>query len=367
MNDSVNVTTLEVRKDDWAQTRIVNTVLPTALAENEVILKVNRQAITANNISYAGAGEALGYWGFFPAEEGWGRIPAMGWADVIASAHPDVATGERVWGFFPFSTHLKILAQDASGDHFTDGSAHRAQYAPVYARFDRASKNPVYEEAREDQDSLLRGLFMTSWLVEDFLNESDGFDAAACLITSASSKTSIALGSCIKQRGRLRSVGLTSKGNVDFCNSLGCYDQVVCYDDIAAMDNRESVVMVDMAGNANLLRTLHEHYRDNMRYSCSVGATHYQEMGPVDDLPGAQPEFFFAPSHIQSRSADIGAAQLMAALAGAYLDFRRGSDSWLHIERSFGPESLERVYRSVLTGKASPSSGQIVSMWPADT
>lgn len=365
MNDNLNVATLEVRKDDWAQTRIVNETLSTALTDNEVILRVNRQAITANNISYAGAGDTLGYWGFFPAEPGWGRIPAMGWGDVVASAHPEVATGERVWGFFPFSTHLKILAQDASRDHFIDGSPHRAQYAPVYARFDRAADNPIYEEAREDQDSLLRGLFMTSWLVEDFLNESGGFGASACLITSASSKTSIALGSCVKKRGRLRSVALTSSGNVAFCQSLDCYDEVVCYDDIASLSRSEGVVVVDMAGSAPLLSTLHHHYGDNMRYSCRVGATHYEEMGAVDDLPGAQPEFFFAPSHIQSRSAAIGAAPLMRALGTDYLAFRSASDTWLHIERSFGAEAVTRVYHSVLSGQAAPSSGQIVSMWPA--
>ena len=57
------------------------------LAENEVLFKVDRFALTANNISYASAGDSLGYWGFFPAEESWGRIPAMGWGEVIAPDH----------------------------------------------------------------------------------------------------------------------------------------------------------------------------------------------------------------------------------------------------------------------------------------
>ena len=174
----------------------------------------------------------------------------MGWGEVIASAHPDVPVGERAWGWFPYSTHLKVKAGDVSASKFTDVSLHRAEYAPVYAQFDRASANPIYEEAREDQDSLLRGLFMTSWLVEDFLQVNDFFDAKACLITSASSKTSIALGHSVRKRGELAGIGITSGRNVVFCESLGCYDTVVAYEDAASLDAAQAVVMVDMAGSA---------------------------------------------------------------------------------------------------------------------
>jgi len=354
--------TLEVRKDNWAETRLVTEPLDDALAAGEVLLRVDRQALTANNISYAGAGEMLGYWGFFPAEQGWGRIPAMGWADVQASAHPDIAVGERVWGFFPLSTHLKILAGDVAADHFADVSPHRTEYAPVYARFDRAAANPIYDLQREDQDSLLRGLYMTSWLVEDFLAVNDQFGAAACLITSASSKTSIALAHCLKRRGSLHSIGLTSKGNRAFCASLGYYDQVVLYDEIDGLDPGQRVVLVDMAGSASVLSAAHHQFGDNMVHSCRVGATHYEEMGSVDNLPGATPEFFFAPAHIQSRSAELGGAVLMSQLGADYVRFRADSDNWLQVVRSAGPEAVERVYQSVLAGAAQPCEGQIVSL-----
>ena len=256
--------TLEVRKDNWAETRMVSESLDTALAENEVLLRVDRFALTANNISYATSGDTLGYWGFFPAQNGWGRIPAMGWADVVASSHPDIPVGERVWGFFPFSTHLKILAGRVSKSQFHDVSPHRAEYAPVYAQFDRASTNPIYEESREDQDSLLRGLFTTSWLVEDFLAVNDFFDAEVCLITSASSKTSIALGHSVQQRGELAAIGITSHRNVAFCEGLGCYDKVATYESVASLDSSSPVVMVDMAGSAAVISDVHHHFGDNM-------------------------------------------------------------------------------------------------------
>lgn len=364
MKDKISASTLEVRKDNWSETRVVEATFAAKLAENEVLFRVDRLALTANNISYAGTGDSLGYWGFFPAEEGWGRIPAMGWGEVIASAHAEVPTGERVWGWFPFSTHLKIQAGDVSVSKVTDVSAHRAEYAPVYAQFDRASANPIYEQAREDQDSLLRGLFMTSWLVEDFLQVNDFFGGETCLITSASSKTGIALAHCVRQRGKLTGIGITSPGNVAFCESLGCYDKVVTYEDVASLDAAQAVGMVDMAGSAKVIGDLHHHFGDNMKHSCRIGATHYDEAGPVEGLPGARPEFFFAPTHVKTRSAELGAREFMVRMGAAYAGFRKFADNWLKVERNYGPEAVASTYQAVLAGKTDPASGQIISMWP---
>ena len=360
--------TLEVRKDNWAETRVLREPVPTELAENEVLLKIDRQALTSNNITYALAGDTLGYWAFFPTEEGWGRIPAMGWADVIESRHPEVEVGERLWGWYPFSTHLKILAGDIQATHIRDCSPHRADYAPIYSQLDRASANPFYEPAREDQDSLLRGLYMTSWLVEDMLDCNDSYGAEGVLITSASSKTSIALAHCAKKRGKLVTVGLTSPGNVAFCESLGCYDKVRTYDDIASLGAERRVVLVDMAGSAEVRSSAHHHFGDNMKFSLQVGVTHYDETGSGDgltveeDLPGATPEFFFAPGHVQTRSAELGGAELMRRLVVSYVEFRQFSDGWLQIEQSVGPEAAEKTYQAVLAGSSDPASGQIISM-----
>jgi len=362
MSNQVNVKTLEVRRDNWAETRIKEEIISTELQENEVLLRVDKLALTANNISYASSGDSLDYWGFFPADEGWGRIPGMGWSEVIASKQSDVPVGERVWGFTPYTNYHKLLAGKTNAFSFCDVSAHRAQHAPVYCQFDRASANPIYELAREDQDILLRGLFMTSWLVEDFIEVNDSFGAQACLITSASSKTSIALAHCVKQRGKLTSVGITSPGNVAFCESLGCYDKVVTYEQIASLDASQPVVMVDMAGSAKVISDLHKHYTDNMMHSCRIGATHYDEMGSVKGLPGAKPTFFFAPTHIKVRSAEVGAVEFIGMLGRSFSGFRLFRDGWLNVVHSNSAEATEQTYQSVLAGKADPVAGQVVSL-----
>lgn len=354
--------TLETNKKDWKTTRVHKQSLPTDLAENEVLLRIDRQAFTANNITYASTGDSQGYWGFFPTDEGWGRIPAMSWADVVRSSHPEIAEGERVWGSFPISTHLKIVAGNVTTAGFTDVSPHRSEFPPVYAQIDRASSYPFYERDREDQDILLRGLFITSWLIEDFLNVNKHFNAEACLITSASSKTSIALAHCVKKRGHLSTVALTSPRNVAFCESLGCYDRVVSYSDIGTLDASEAAVVVDMTGSPTLLNQVHSHYNEQLRYSCRVGDTHYDDTGSIDNLPGPEPVYFSAPVHFQARCEETSVEEMMAKPVVPYTDFRKFCDGWLKIQRHYGPEAVSAAYQKVLAGDADPSQGQIISM-----
>jgi len=135
------------------------------------------------------------------------------------------------------------------------------------------------------------------------------------------------------------------------------------YEQISALDGQESVVVVDMAGSASILSELHHHYADNMKYSCRIGATHVDSVGAVHDLPGATPEFFFAPGHIQIRSKELGPAELMMRLGSAYVAFRQFCDTWLQVEDSFGAEAVTAVYQRVRAGKADPATGQIISLW----
>ena len=54
----------------------------------QALLRVDLFGFSANNITYATFGDAMGYWAFFPARDGYGRVPVWGFADVVASAVP---------------------------------------------------------------------------------------------------------------------------------------------------------------------------------------------------------------------------------------------------------------------------------------
>ncbi|NNC99558.1 MAG: DUF2855 family protein [Gammaproteobacteria bacterium] len=355
--------TFEVDRTNWNKQRIVESSFDTELADHEVLLKVDRFALTANNISYCVSGDALGYWRFFPAEDNWGRIPAMGYGEAIASACPDVAIGERVFGFFPMSSHLKILAGECSAASFSDISEHRAGLSPFYAQFSRSAANPFYRAENEDLEMLLRGLFTTSWLVEDFMFENKHFGASQYLVTSASSKTSIALALSVRERGTHQAVGLTSNANKDFVEGLGCYQQVIGYDEIASLDPEIGSILVDMAGSAKITAELHRHFADQMLYSCKIGATHINELrASTESLPGARPEFFFAPTQLGKRAKEWGPAVLQKRLAQSLLNFMEFSKGNIQVLQGQGPEAVQSTFQKVLAGTALPSEAFVLSL-----
>ncbi len=352
-----------VKRDEPRQSRFVSAPDVGELASGQVELKVDRFALTANNISYAVAGDMLGYWHFFQAEAGWGRIPAMGFGEVLRSKSAGIEEGERFFGFYPMSHSLVVQADSVGPGSFLDAAPHRSETAPVYRQYSRASGDPLYAADREDQLMLMRGLFMTSFLVDDFLAENGFFGAKSFLISSASSKTSIALAYQLSQRGAGPVVGFTSPRNLGFVKSLKCYDQVLPYDEIASLSPDTPVAFVDMAGNGSVVTNLHRHFGDNMKHSCSVGLTHWEQGGRDENLPGAKPEFFFAPAQIQKRTQDWGAAGVQERIGGAWRKFDAYSDEWLRILRGRGEQVLERVYNDTLEGRTRPDEGHVLSLW----
>jgi NADPH:quinone reductase-like Zn-dependent oxidoreductase len=353
-----------VNKSDWKQHRFDDAPVP-EIGDGQVLFRVDRFAFTANNISYALAGDMLGYWRFFPAPEGWGRLPTMGFADVIASNHPDVAVGARCFGFYPMSRYLVIEPSAAGPAGIVDGAPHREGLAPAYNQYSPTEGDAQYHPEHEDALMLMRGLFMTSFLADDFIAD-QGFGEQAVLISSASSKTSIALGHVVSSSGRARSVGLTSPRNLEFVRKLGCYDQVVTYDEVRSLAPATPTVFVDMAGSAAVRRAVHEHFGDALKHSCSIGATHWDQTGGNDEgLPGPKPEFFFAPGQIQKRSADWGPVELQRKLGEAWAGFRAFSEGWLEVQRGYGREAVERVYEDTLAGRSEPQHGHVLSLWDA--
>ena len=330
---------------------------PVALEPGEVRLTLERFALTSNNISYALGGDFLDYWGFFPAEVGWGRLPAMGYGIVSESANPDIAVGGRYFGFFPVGNEHIVQAQTSSGG-FIDVGTHREKHAMAYRAFDKVSD---VEGENDNAMLIFRGLFMTSFLAEDFLREQNFFEATQVVITSASSKTSIALAHCLRTNSTMRVIGLTSDANVDFVNSTGEYHDVVTYSEISSLDPSIQTVIVDMAGNPEIVASVHTHFGESLKYSCSIGATHWDQTSHRVDTPGPKPQFFFAPSQISKRSKEWGRAELNIRLETALNTFIEGSKEWLRIEHSRGAGAVSETYSQLVAGKMPPEIGNILS------
>src|ERR1700733_2031046 len=234
----MNSTDFIVARDAFQECKFIETNLPEAnsLPDEALLIKVDRFAFTANNITYATLGEQLKYWQLFPGPEGFGNIPVWGLGGVIASRHPSIEIGERLFGYFPMATHLVIEAADVSKRGVRDAAAHRQGVAPVYNAYARVSGDPAYAGRQGDYQALLRPLFMLSFLVADFLSESEFYGARSVMLSSASSKTAFGLAHLLHTlRKGIRVLGLTSAANADFAQSLGCYDEVVTYDRVTSM------------------------------------------------------------------------------------------------------------------------------------
>lgn len=334
-----------------------------ALAPGQVLLAVDAFAFTANNITHAVFGDTSGYWRIFPAREGWGTVPVWGFAVVVRSAHSDITVGERIYGPMPMSTHFVVEADDVTAAGFTNASAKRRELAAIYFRYVRANSDASYEPAREAEQMLWRGLFMHGYLIDDFLADADFFGARSVIVSSASSKTAIALAFWLLRRGReaCELLGLTSRTNQAFVEGLGCYHRVATYDDIASLPATTPTIYMDIAGNGAVTSAVHQRFGDRLRYDCSLGFTHLQNLASDQEFPGPRPEVLRVSSRLSKRLADWGPVGLQKRLGEGWPTFVSQVSRWITIDRASGRAAIERVYQDTLDGRIDPGRGCILS------
>jgi hypothetical protein len=324
------------------------------------LLAVDSFGLTTNNITYAVMGDAMNYWDFFPAEDGWARMPVWGFATVAASAREEVEEGQRVYGYLPPASHLVVNPNRIDEQGFIDAAPHRAVLPSAYNGYRLTDGDPIYDSRYEDQQILLWPLYFTSWLIDDFLAASEFFGAEAAILSSASSRTSSALAYPLSKRDGVEVVGLTSPRNVEFTESLGAYDRVATYDEIDSLGT-DPAVFVDMAGNAAVRSAVHGHFGDTLKHSAAVGITHRGELEGGSELPGPEPSFFFAPNWITKRIEDWGNDGLNERVAADWAPYVKWTTEWLKVEHGSGPEDVERIYRELLDGKSDPAVGHVLS------
>lgn len=369
----MTTTCLQVRQDQLATTRTVDA--PDApLAPGQVRVRVDHFAFTANNITYAAFGAAMQYWQFYPVAPdadgtAWGCIPVWGFGRVVQSLHPGVAVGERLYGYWPMASHAVLSPVKLSAAALSDGAPHRAGLHAVYNQVQRVSADPFYTADSEAAQALLRPLFLTAWLIDDFLADNGFFgttDAGArglMLLSSASSKTAIATAAQLAKRPEVEVIGLTSAGNVAFCQSLGIYSRVLAYDGLDALPADAPAVYVDFAGSGPLRLAIHSRF-SRLAYSCSIGGTHVDQLGGARDLPGPKPTLFFAPAQVKKRHADWGAATFGQRLVGAWHSYRQqvsaANPPWLVVQQHRGAAAVQAAYAEVLAGRGDPRLGHML-------
>ena len=361
---------LQTLKTDLKKTRIVTQQLGNDIDENQVLLKVERFSFTANNVTYGVAGDAIGYWQFFPPTENlnneWGCIPMWGFAEVVSSNNDDIKNGERIFGYFPPANNLLVNPIKISPQSFVDGKEHRKELPPVYNNYVRLNGEENYDSSMDNVRALLFPLHITAFCLCDALEEQAYEGASQVIIISASSKTGIGLAQGLADNADSpKIVGLTSRNNTNFLEGLGCYDEVISYDQLEKISNQDLSVMVDMSGNQEILSSIQDSLGNNMVKCLTVGMTHWNKGGTVEDaLAEAElqdrTEFFFAPSHIQKRNSDWGVEGYNKRTSIFMSKRAEQSREWMQIKEISGLDKFIQTYQEIVSGDIKPNEGIIV-------
>jgi NADPH:quinone reductase-like Zn-dependent oxidoreductase len=350
---------LALRRDDLATTELRDEPVPD-IGPGEALLRVDRVGLTANNVTYALMGDAMHYWDFFPTTEGWGLVPLWGFGEVVASQTDGVPVGTRVYGYFPSASHVVVRPGAVDETRFKEVSDHRVNLPSPYNSYTVTSHDPAYEADREDLLILFRPLFFTSYMLADQLEDNAFYGASVLAMSSASSKTAYGAAFLLQGQGA-EMVGLTSPGNVEFTESLGCYDRVVAYDAVSELDTTKPTAYLDVAGSAELRGRLREHLGEQLVRDVVIGVTH-QEQGGGGGLAASGTEFFFAPNQMRKRTGDWGRPVLDQKFADAWLRFAPTAEKWVDVVPHEGPEALREVWLEVLSGKTSPRVGHVIAL-----
>ncbi|MEQ8268110.1 MAG: DUF2855 family protein [Parvibaculum sp.] len=328
--------------------------------DGQILAEIEKFAFTANNITYAVAGDMLNYWSFFPAEEGWGKIPVWGFANVVQSKNKDISVGERLYGYFPMATHLVMQPEKVTPGSFLDLYKSRRELHPVYNSYTRSDAKAV---PHDDLQPVLRPLYTTSFLIDDWLADNGFFGAKQALILSASSKTGLGLAFGLHRRRPEgpETIGITSRGNIGFVNGLGFYDRTIDYDDITSLDANVPTLVVDFAGNGEVLAAVHNHFGDKLVESTQVGLSHWDAGRPPSGLPGAKPRFFFAPDQVRKRTNDWGKDGFDKKLEESWNAFAERAGGWLTVEHGKGEDAIAHIYAEMREGRINPAEGHILT------
>lgn len=368
MNNTFTLTRLETRKNALGTTRVVTTQDNAALQPGEVLMKIDRFALTTNNITYAAFGDAqLRYWSFFPTGDAdWGHMPVWGFADVVASTVEGVEVGERFYGYFPIASHLRMQPVRVTPRGFYDGAPHRADLVSAYNQYMRCSNDTGYSAALEDYQMLVRPLFITSFMLADFLGDNGFFGAKQIVVSSASSKTAYGTAFCLDARDGLTLIGATSAGNRAYVEGLGCYDRVVDYAELTALQADVPTLYVDFAGNDALRATVHHHFGDALVYDCYAGSAQNTAFLSQTGLPGPQPQFYFAPVQIRKRNADWGPQEVNRRFNEAQGKFiamlATPGNRWMALAQGDGFAHAQAVIADLHAGKVDPREAHVVRL-----
>lgn len=367
-NSEIKNPQFQVNQSVFVRNRIAKTpASDLVIQQGDILVEIEKFAYTANNITYAVAGDMIGYWQFFPPvgidTDGWGVIPVWGFATVVESKTSDIPVGDRLFGYFPPAKHLKMKPVGINERRFIDGATHRGKLPVGYNLYQRVNNDKKYRSDFDRERMLLFPLHLTSFCLWDSLKEKDWYEAEQIIILSASSKTSTGLGYALQaDENAPKVIGVTSSRNVDLVKKLNIYDTCLTYQEVTNIDASTPTVIVDMSGNNDILAALHILLGDQMKFTSKVGLTHWAKTKPQEGIISERSKFFFAPAHIQKRIEEWGADGFDERTASFLMQTAAKTKNWLRFKELSGLHELALIHPLVCAGVLPPDEGLIVNI-----
>ena len=362
------ISAVKINRGNISKTQVINYKMPTAddMADGSVLLKLDIFSLSSNNITYAVTGNSLKYWGFFPIDEQHSLLPVWGFGEVVSSQHPKFEIGDRFYGYYPMGSHILVQPSKVNPYGFVDANPSRVSNNPLYDHYTNVKTDIGYTVENEAMLSLYKPLFITSYLLNDFLEENDSFGAEQILITSASSKTAYGLAAVLherKQAGEYKAniVALTSTGNVDFVKGLDIYDQIINYSALDKLDTSKRTTIIDFTGNQKMLKQIAASLGDSHAYTSLIGAVQNDRLEDEEDAT-KHGQFFFAPIQAQKCVQRLGNAEFTKLYSSALSAFIKRANHWIELETIEGPEEVEKKYIDLLKNSPPPEKGYVASI-----
>lgn len=326
----------------------------------DVIVRIERFGLSANNVTYAALGDALHYFSFFAVDEEWSALPVWGVASVVESRSELLPVGARLFGFFPAASHatLRIAASTPTGVR-ADRPQIPREFA-LYNQYTVADRDPAYLADREGFMVVLRPLFMTGLVLADYLVAKQRLGAELVVISSAASKTAYGVAAALRLRGESDVVGIASTPMVAAAAALDAYSLVRSYDQLTFLASKRSVVYVDVAGSREVRDRLAAHLGAGLRAIISVGLTHWRDgtFGTSSD-PGVVPtETFFAPGWMAERSRELGAS-FFGRIGTDWRALMALAESKFTLREQRGGEALASSFAALVSGNASAADAEV--------
>ncbi|HEY2189069.1 MAG TPA: DUF2855 family protein [Caldimonas sp.] len=346
---------LEIAKANLAARQMHEEPLPEALVDGELVVEIEHVALSANTLTYAAMGRALGYWSLFPASAPeLARVPAWGHAQVLASRAIEIEPGARLFGLLPIASHVRLQGR-RSRLGLRETSRDRAALNPVYNQYALRPSNGTAAEATElELRALLHPLFITSFVLAHELKENRLHGSGEVVVVSASSKT--ALGLAYELRGSVPLTALTGERNAAWLATSGFWDRVVGYESLASLGSGAPCVLVDFSGDPELVARVMASLGRRCVRRVDVGATH---SGTLRLGASEEDALFSGPATIERLVRDWGAAAFERQLEAALRAFGCAMRPHIEVRHADGPAAVQAAYEALRRGGIAPSTALI--------